>query len=80
MGEGVRGRPYDGRMPSPADAPEVLRVGVLGCGNVGGPLVELIAAQGDAIEARTGVRLVVTRVAVRDLTKPRAHRRRRPRP
>ncbi len=71
MGEGVWGGPYDGRMPSPADAPEVLRVGVLGCGNVGGPLVELIAAQGGAIEARTGVRLVVTRVAVRDLSKPR---------
>ncbi len=58
-------------MPRPADAPEVLRVGVLGCGNVGGPLVELIAAQGDAIESRTGVRLAVTRVAVRDLSKPR---------
>ena len=60
----------------PADAPELLRVGVLGCGNVGGPLVELIAAQGDAIEARTGVRLDVTRVAVRDLSKPRPRRHR----
>ena len=35
------------------------------------PLVELIAAQGDAIEARTGLRLEVTRVAVRDLAKAR---------
>jgi len=48
-----------------------VRVGVLGCGNVGGPLVELIAAQGDDIEARTGLRLAVVRVAVRDLAKPR---------
>jgi homoserine dehydrogenase len=50
---------------------QTLRVGVLGCGNVGGPLVGLIAAQGPAIEARTGVRLEVARVAVRDLAKPR---------
>ena len=55
----------------PAVAPTPLRVGVLGCGNVGGPLVRLIGAQGNAIEARTGVRLEVTRVAVRDLTKDR---------
>ncbi|MDP1819488.1 MAG: homoserine dehydrogenase [Acidimicrobiales bacterium] len=48
-----------------------VRVGVLGCGNVGGPLVELIAAQSDDIEARTGLRLDVTRVAVRSLDKPR---------
>ena len=48
-----------------------VRVGVLGCGNVGGPLVALVAAQGDAIEARTGVRLEVVGVAVRDVAKPR---------
>jgi homoserine dehydrogenase len=59
-------------VPNRADASTtVLRVGVLGCGNVGAPLVGLIAAQGDAIEARTGVRLEVARVAVRDLAKPR---------
>jgi homoserine dehydrogenase len=44
---------------------------VLGCGNVGGPLVALIAAQGHEIEVRTGLRLQVAAVAVRDLTKPR---------
>jgi homoserine dehydrogenase len=49
----------------------VVRIGVLGCGNVGAPLVALVATQGDAIEARTGLRLEVTRIAVRDLTKPR---------
>jgi homoserine dehydrogenase len=46
-------------------------VGVLGCGNVGAALVELLAAQHDAIEARTGLRLAVTRIAVRDTAKPR---------
>ncbi len=50
----------------------IVRVGVLGCGNVGAPLVDLIATQCDTVQARTGLRLEVTRVAVRDLAKPRA--------
>ncbi len=50
---------------------EAVRVGVLGCGNVGGALVTLIVREADAIEARTGIRLEITRVAVRDLDKPR---------
>ncbi len=53
-------------------SPVLVRIGVLGCGNVGAPLVDLIASQGPDIEARTGLRLEVTRVAVRDLAKPRA--------
>ena len=48
-----------------------VRVGVLGCGNVGAPLVELIGARGDTVADRTGLRLEVTRIAVRDLSKPR---------
>jgi homoserine dehydrogenase len=48
-----------------------VRVGVLGCGNVGAPLVDLIATQQATIAARTGLALEVTRIAVRDLTKPR---------
>jgi len=48
-----------------------IRLGVLGCGNVGAALIELIGAQADAIEARTGVRLEVARVAVRNLSAPR---------
>ncbi|HVE94634.1 MAG TPA: homoserine dehydrogenase [Acidimicrobiales bacterium] len=52
-----------------ADAP--IRVGFLGCGNVGGALIGLLAREGDAIARRTGVRLVVTRVLVRDPDKPR---------
>jgi homoserine dehydrogenase len=50
---------------------DAVRVGVLGCGNVGGALVSLITREADAIAARTGIRLEITRVAVRDLNKPR---------
>ncbi len=49
----------------------VVRVGVLGCGNVGAALVGLVAARADEIEARSGVRLEVTRVAVRSLSRQR---------
>jgi homoserine dehydrogenase len=49
----------------------IVRIGVLGCGNVGAPLVELIATQREAVEARTGLRLEVRRIAVRDIAKPR---------
>ncbi len=50
----------------------VVRVGLLGCGNVGAALVQLVAERGDAIEARTGVRLEVARVAVRSASKDRS--------
>jgi homoserine dehydrogenase len=46
-------------------------IGVLGCGNVGAALVELIQRQGDEIAARTGLRLQVGRVAVRSTSKER---------
>jgi homoserine dehydrogenase len=48
-----------------------VRVGVLGCGNVGAALVALLTNEGDAIEARTGLRLEVARVAVRNVSKER---------
>jgi len=48
-----------------------VRIGVLGCGNVGGAFVGLVAAQAKEIEARTGVRLEVARVAVRNLSRDR---------
>ena len=48
-----------------------IRVGVLGLGTVGSSLVRLIAQQGQAIETRTGIRLEVTRAAVRNLDAPR---------
>jgi len=49
-----------------------VRIGLLGCGNVGAALVGLLSQQGDNIEARTGLRLQLVRVAVRDLTKARS--------
>ena len=48
-----------------------IRVGLLGCGNVGGALVPLIEQQADMIQARTGLRLEVTRVAVRNVSRDR---------
>ena len=50
---------------------KTVRIGVLGCGNVGAALVQLVTRQADAIAARTGVRLEVTRVAVRNLSRER---------
>jgi homoserine dehydrogenase len=52
--------------------PAIVRVGLLGCGNVGGALVELIGEQRDAVAERTGMRLDVARVAVRNTAKQRA--------
>ena len=49
----------------------VVRVGVLGCGNVGAALVQLVADRGDEIAARTGTRLEIAKVAVRSLTRKR---------
>jgi homoserine dehydrogenase len=49
-----------------------VRVGLLGCGNVGSALVALIADHGPAIAARTGLRLEVARVAVHSTTRQRA--------
>jgi homoserine dehydrogenase len=60
-----------GTVTSETNGGPVVRIGVLGCGNVGAALVALIAAQGAAVETRTGLRLEVTRIAVRDLAKPR---------
>ena len=44
---------------------------MLGCGNVGAAFVQLVAQQADSIEARTGTRLEVTRVAVRNMSRER---------
>ncbi|MGH9280231.1 MAG: homoserine dehydrogenase [Acidimicrobiales bacterium] len=51
---------------------ETIRVGLLGCGNVGSALVQLITDHGQEITARTGMRLEVARVAVHNTAKPRA--------
>ncbi|HEX2039619.1 MAG TPA: homoserine dehydrogenase [Acidimicrobiales bacterium] len=50
--------------------PEV-KVGLLGCGNVGGALVRILQDDAEGIARRTGVRLEVTRVAVRNAAKQR---------
>ncbi len=48
-----------------------VRIGVLGCGNVGAAFVRLVSDQAKEIEARTGIGLDVTRVAVRNLSHER---------
>ena len=48
-----------------------VRVGLLGCGNVGAALVRLVDENADVISARAGVSIEVSRVAVRDVAKPR---------
>ena len=49
-----------------------MRVGVLGCGTVGSSLISLVQRQRATIASRTGLQLEVTRVAVRDVSRPRA--------
>jgi homoserine dehydrogenase len=44
----------------------VIRIGLLGCGTVGGGVVTLLTREADDITARTGATLEITRVAVRD--------------
>ena len=58
-------------MTAQADQKRLVRVGVLGCGNVGAAFVKLVAQQADTIEARTGVRLRVDKVAVRNMSRER---------
>lgn len=48
-----------------------VRIGLVGCGTVGAALVELLETQAPVIEARTGLRLELGRIAVRDLGKDR---------
>lgn len=48
-----------------------VRIGLLGAGTVGGSLVTLLRERSEAITARTGVSLTLTRVCVSDLTKDR---------
>jgi homoserine dehydrogenase len=52
-------------------AEETVRVGLLGCGHVGSALVRLIDEHADVIESRAGVRIEITRVAVRNLARER---------
>jgi homoserine dehydrogenase len=49
-----------------------VRVGLLGCGHVGGALATLLVEDADAITARTGQRLELSSVAVRSTTRERS--------
>ncbi|MDQ1520430.1 MAG: homoserine dehydrogenase, partial [Actinomycetota bacterium] len=58
--------------PSPVNPSDnAVRVGLLGCGHVGGALVKLLSHNADLIKARTGVEIEVTRIAVHNLSKER---------
>ena len=48
-----------------------IRIGLVGCGTVGGGVLELLDRPAGALVERYGVRFRVTRIAVRDLAKPR---------
>ncbi len=52
-------------------ATRLVRVGILGCGNVGGSLVALLQREADHLAERTSLRFEVTRVAVRNLSAER---------
>ena len=48
-----------------------IRIGMIGCGVVGGGVLSLLDTQAAAMVERYGVRFRVTRIAVRDVEKPR---------
>jgi len=48
-----------------------IRIGMIGCGTVGGGVIELLRRQEQALADRYGVRFSITKLAVRDLAKPR---------
>ncbi len=50
----------------------VVRVAVLGCGNVGSALVGILQDRADALAVQSGARLEVAGIAVADLTRARA--------
>ena len=50
---------------------DVVRIGILGCGNVGAALVRLIHDNRAEISRRSGLTLEVTQVAVRNLARVR---------
>ncbi|MCY3891732.1 MAG: homoserine dehydrogenase [Acidimicrobiaceae bacterium] len=55
-----------------ADAPRPVRVGILGCGNVGAALVSLLQRDASHLADRTSLDFAVSRVAVRNLSAERS--------
>ena len=53
------------------DAQRMIKVGLLGCGTVGGGVVQLLKANASYIEARVGAPIEITKVLVRDPSKER---------
>ena len=51
---------------------EVIGVGLLGCGIVGGSVARILLEHADEIAERVGARLEIRKVAVRNLAKERA--------
>ena len=54
-----------------SESDSTIRIGLLGCGTVGGALARIISADADRIAARTGIRLEVASIAVRNLSAER---------
>jgi len=50
----------------------VIRIGMLGCGTVGGGVATILDREAEDITARTGARIELTRIAVRDVGRDRA--------
>lgn len=48
-----------------------IRIGMIGCGTVGGGVIELLRRQEAALAERYRVKFTITKLAVRDLAKPR---------
>ncbi len=57
--------------PPHAHAAPTVRVALLGCGNVGGALAEILLTRPDDVAARTGIRLELVGIAVAHPEKPR---------
>ncbi|WP_427018502.1 homoserine dehydrogenase [Pseudarthrobacter sp. P1] len=53
------------------NSPKTLKVALLGAGNVGAQVARILLADADALEARTGARLELAGIAVRDVDAPR---------
>ena len=58
-------------LSEPEDSLRTIRIGLAGCGVVGGALVRLLHESAGTIAARHGVRFELSRVLVRDITKDR---------
>ena len=61
-----------GRAHPHAHSAPTVRVALLGCGNVGSALAEILLARNDDVAARTGIRLELVGIAVANPDRPRA--------